>query len=472
MIKITDLTDDQSKALRGLLSFMQDDRKSFHLSGYAGTGKSVLMGIFIQEYYKILNLDKSQIASFPITVCAPTHKAKHVIEKTTGIMGQTIHSMLGLRPDIDTNSMNPNSSLIFKTGETVQGISGKMPYYKLIIIDEGSMINKAIYTIIIDVLNKTWKLVDDEPKKTAKIGMYKTKVIYVSDPAQLPPVNELKSLIYTHVDYTLTHVVRQALDNPIISLATKLRSNYVINKSDQNLIESKGEYTGVIIYDDEKAFKDRVLLSLISNPNGLDKIKVLSWKNDSIIKWNKFIRNKLLDIWLRNDSYLVKGEHLMSYINILKVSNSEEITVGEIRKEETVFGIRSTIVGLKKTGINNICYVRILVPEITNYQAYLDKLLPLYKQAIDTKEKSAWRAYYAFKGQYMIMHDIKNKEGQVLAKRDIDYAYALSVHKSQGSTFDEVYIDYRDISKSPEVQQLSYVGVTRASKLVHILINP
>ena len=54
---------------------------------------------------------------------------------------------------------------------------------------------------------------------------------------------------------------------------------------------------------------------------------------------------------------------------------------------------------------------------------------------------------------------------------EVDYGYALTVHKSQGSTYDDVYIDYANIlsnSRDAEKLKLLYTAITRSSNKLHL----
>ena len=54
---------------------------------------------------------------------------------------------------------------------------------------------------------------------------------------------------------------------------------------------------------------------------------------------------------------------------------------------------------------------------------------------------------------------------------EVDYGYALTVHKSQGSTYDNVYIEYNNLlsnTKSTEQHKLLYTAITRCSNNLHV----
>lgn len=131
------LTKDQSKAKEILVKFLeakpQNNEDYFYtLAGFAGTGKSTLMNI-------ILKCLKSNVK---VVVSAPTHTAKEVIAGFTNRNAETIQALLGLRPNLDLEEFDPNKpafSVIAK--ERIQ-------FYNVLIIDEASMLNKAMVKLI------------------------------------------------------------------------------------------------------------------------------------------------------------------------------------------------------------------------------------------------------------------------------------------------------------------------------------
>ena len=128
------------------------DRSSlfFCLSGSAGTGKTTLCKALIDGCYGVV-------------VTAPTHKAKKVIEKSTGRKSLTIHKILGLRPDTQVEEFSPNNLLFGAQGE------GILHEYKICVIDEASMLNVAIVDLI--------------KERATEWGI---KIIFMGDEMQLP----------------------------------------------------------------------------------------------------------------------------------------------------------------------------------------------------------------------------------------------------------------------------------------------
>ena len=97
------------------------------------------------------------------TICAPTHKAKIVIERFTGLQGNTIHKLLSLSPNLqimeldfkDLQFLIPKKSELF-------------PRNSIIICDEASMVSSDLYDLLVE-----------------KCSLMGTMIIFCDDYAQL-----------------------------------------------------------------------------------------------------------------------------------------------------------------------------------------------------------------------------------------------------------------------------------------------
>ena len=104
----------------------------FTLSGRAGTGKTYILKYFIDK-----------IVSNPICVSAPTHKALRNVEIHTNKKGKTLQSLHGLRPNVNLEDFNLNNVKFDQLGTPT------MNNYKIIVIDECSMINQILFDLTV-----------------------------------------------------------------------------------------------------------------------------------------------------------------------------------------------------------------------------------------------------------------------------------------------------------------------------------
>ena len=192
MEKVT-LTSDQEIA-KNLIEewFFNTDNQVFVLSGYAGTGKTFLIDYVVREALHLKAGDEAVFVS-------PTGKAAANLVKNGTIAG-TVHSLIYMR-DGDEFDVDENGEIIEKHALSFIKREKIDERIRLIIVDEASMVNE---TVLYDLLS------------------FNVKCLFCGDGAQLPPVNGECPLL-GNPNYTLTQIVRQAKDNPIIQVATMAR---------------------------------------------------------------------------------------------------------------------------------------------------------------------------------------------------------------------------------------------------------
>ncbi len=121
--------------------------------------------------------------------------------------------------------------------------------------------------------------------------------------------------------------------------------------------------------------------------------------------------------------------------------------------------------------------VQIVVPDSDNYNNYLIHHQNYLNMALDHNKKGnidmeilAWERYYKFKNKYLLLNDL-TRDGKLIVKKDLDYGYAITVHKSQGSTYDYIFVDEYDINSCKNYilrNKLKYTAFTRPR---HILFS-
>jgi len=464
-------TIDQQEALASMILWSNADITKaedllYTLDGAAGTGKTTIVREFLQR----LNLKASKIA-----VTAPTHKAKKVIQDATDYNSQTIQKLLGLRPDVNMDDFDVNKPVFNPLAED------EIQYYKFVIIDESSMLNKEAY-----------KLIKERAIK------YKVKIIFLGDAYQLPPINEKISMVFSDVinKSTLTTIVRQGDDNPMSIILKMLRADikYGTENGIKKLIEiqkhienEKGFHCLSSKLDENygtTTFGSELLPYYFSTEYTVNKnfIKFLAYTNDSIEQWSKALRDKLLKEDANN--IINVGEVLTGYVsitdrktNILVIENSEDYTVTEVIEGISNFGVQGFFVRLENSRGST---KTVFIVDHNNIEVF--KEICIAKLNLATSRRgSYWVAYYAFKNAHLLLKNVAKDDrrpitewGNLLCKKDLYYGYGCTVHKSQGSTYDNVAINLQNLYNNRDVSErarLVYVALSRTRNMNLILVK-
>lgn len=467
------LNDQQRSALYELEKFIEDGGTEITLSGYAGTGKSTIIGIFS----KWLN---NRIGRGNIVYTAPTHRA-NVITKQNNPNANvyTLSALFGFTPDTDI-AMEQGSldlrELEFRSKNQVKYEPGQ-----LIIIDEASMVQDGLYEYI--------------QKIVAKDGV---SVIYVGDSAQLRPVkSDHISKVFTSdgvPQITLTKVERTG-DNPILKEATRLRQGEGL--SYQTDINDKGQ--GVLYTSDDAVIDENLKQIVTSEEFNADPLhfRVLTATNAAVSAYNSKIRS------LRYGKFakpFVKGDIIMGYSNKLrkpdgsyKLVNSGDYVIQNITDTTVKFKtdkgdieFKAFKLSIRPTGSTIMDDFQITVidknePDSKLFEIveYKDRLWRMAKEAKQDKQISKYRdlVQMAFNidNELNITKNLEDNQGRLKIRKAIDYGYAQTVWKSQGSTYSKVLILSNEIDTfgyGKDVMQLRnelrYVAVSRAKNFVII----
>ena len=114
---------------------------------------------------------------------------------------------------------------------------------------------------------------------------------------------------------------------------------------------------------------------------------------------------------------------------------------------------------------------------IMKYVKISDDMIDAAKNARANLRAQRWRDYYAFKESCLLLTSIMNNDRTVRYKKDLDYGFALTSHKSQGSTFDTAFVDVNDIvydrngypyTDAEEVNRRLYVACSRCKNKLYL----
>lgn len=379
--------------------FFRGTKQVFVLSGYAGTGKTALLKHTVRE---TLNLDDTYSAAF----VTPTGKAATVLIKN-GVQACTVHRLIYQSQTVEQEVVVNGKKikverLVFRRREAIDKA------IKLIVIDEASMISDDILS---DVLN------------------FGVRVLLCGDNAQLPPVEGFNTHL-TSPDYTLTQIVRQQLDNPIIRLSQLARENKNI------LFGSYGD-TAVVTYSKNFTGKsrERLLLKCDQIICGLNKTRVKI--NDDIRKLKGF------------DGLPKDGDKLIC------TQNNWEQFIDKDQRFNLVNGIIGTAVQPVYDRAAGMGFTQ-FIPEFLDERC--PEVLPFDTGIFENGE-------YRYKhGDTFAKFDENGEATDVFTLNRFEYGYCISCHKSQGSEFDNVVIYDESFAFKEDKNRWLYTALTRAKK--------
>ena len=450
------LGKEQLEALDLMKVFLNDENAQvFSLIGAAGTGKSFLMKTLI-EYMEKEGIEKC--------LCAPTHKAKLVLERFTNDEAITLHKLLSLSPNLEILNLD-FKDLKFVTKNSVLNI----PYEGVVICDESSMINDDLFDLLLE-----------------KVKEFRSKVIFVGDKAQLRPVNSLTTSKVFNVEnkFTLTKIYRQSENNALMPLLTTLRTDLV-----DKFETREAEEGSLFVYRDALSFIKHAVPSFKKAIRDGDILatKILAYTNAMVTSYNNCMRRVMWENY-KSEEYN-QFEFLTGYENLefngTKFWNSMDYIIIDPphRTDINIPGFIN-LPGYELTLYDSVykssCPVLILSRDISDdyLQSLASRIEDIRLEAINLKKigrfqaaSKRWRDYYELIGSFTTPMDLYY-DNRLIRKKSFDYGYACSAHKSQGSSFGEVFVDMRNINlckDKDERRQLQYVALSRTRKDAYVL---
>jgi exodeoxyribonuclease-5 len=469
IVDLSTLNSDQLKAFESLRDYLSDkeDQSVYVLKGWAGTGKTYCISVLVRYVLEVMH---SSHAWYKVAVTGPTNKSVRVIKKTAGIKNnrvsfQTIHKLLGLKEKITQDGQQ-----IFENdGFLKPGINT----IKLLIIDEVSMLNDDLFQEIIKYRGKL-------------------KIICMGDPAQIPPVGRPDCIpfreeladFYKINTIQLKKVMRQKDGNSIIDVSVKIRSDLGSTNqvAPENLINSKGEGVEFLNLNDDDIRKgfSKILEGYFKTKEfekDSEYAKIIAWRNKTVASMNSLIRKVLYGDESLSSKILL-GEKLIANTPIIDgemiiFNTNDEFTVErfEVKSkdhrfkisddpDDELFGISlkyysTTVSYLDEDDDLQRKTISILHEDSENDFNKLANILKLRAIRKAGKDKT-WIQYYNFLRRFA----------------DVSYAYAITCHKSQGSTYNTAFVLEDDINMNFDIverNRIKYTAYTRASKKVYIL---
>lgn len=287
------------------------------------------------------------------------------------------------------------------------------------------------------------------------------------DASQLSPVNERKSIAFANDNdiYYLKEVVRQEANNPITDLLKIVRDD-IKNKTYRfvdylNVYPSKYNEIGEGYSVVPKNQFANIIAREFNNPeytSNIDMYRIIAYTNIAVSSWNNYVRNIIV-----KDAYksvLTRNDLIMSYKNLVDefnsqiLINSEEYIVKDISDfVDKKYGFKGIMVKFQAIHGGKVTPPILIInhKDRETLVAYYNIVNKMMKDAMNETDYNArtklWKKYYEFKNKYLLCTNIldKNDPTKIVLDRDIDYGFAITSHKSQGSTYENVFADLNDM---------------------------
>lgn len=393
-----------------ILKFIYDPNETaIILTGGAGTGKTSTISEVIKEHAKLEKMDKvvdPTIKKLNWYITATTNKAKHALKKSMPHMEvNTIHSLIGLG--------------MFKGKLVVR----RMPQVldpSIIVIDECSYVDNRLLFLIQEQLPNS-------------------KIIYIGDAEQLAPVGMDYAPVFKqgYEVLELTEPMRQVNAPHIAAYCAELKA--YIKANDKTAEFPTLELNDEMEHYSMAEFQDIVENVFVNQEQSTNDHRILSYSNKVVQAHN----SNLFSIMHGRKDFQV-GDTVLVNQYVCSLKTDEQVTIKDISK---VTGTKPELNGKFFTVVGDTTTVKVYSPD--NYKA-ADKEL---RRVIDDDLVVTPRDY-----EYLY---------ERLA--DLRPLYACTVHKSQGSTFDTVYIDlnpFKYVKDPIAMARLLYVAISRASRKV------
>lgn len=443
-------TFGQASFFRKMDTFLQikaQDKPTFVLRGYAGTGKTSVISALVKS------LPKLQMRSL---LLAPTGRAAKVMSNYSNKAAFTIHKII-YKPKAEDGSLGG-----------------------------GFILQKNYYNETVFIVDESSMLADDGGMSGNLLGDLisfvfmgnSNRLILVGDTAQLPPVGSEYSpaleadYLVRHFRVTtdqieLTEVMRQRLESGILYNATNLREQ--LKAETPKLEINTSQFSDMFKMTGER-LEDG--LRYAYDKYGTENTTIITRSNKAAVQYNKYIRQvihffedeissgDLLMIVKNNYTYMAESDK----VNFL--ANGDMAEVMKIRSFQEFYGFRFATLELRLLDYPDEPHFEAKVILDTLYSASpsltRDQYRELYKQVSEDYADVA-----------------SKKERMELIKKDpflnalqIKFAYALTCHKAQGGQWQAVFVDQGYLPENlvdKDFTRWLYTAMTRASEELYLV---
>lgn len=386
----------------------------FYLAGYAGSGKTSIAKSLVEQLFLINEAESlsdfdedadDPLANSPFRYAAYTGKASLVLNRKGCSPASTIHSLIYRVIENETTR-----EITFKRRDRLPGV------IKLIIPDECSMINDEMAN---DLLK------------------FRVPLLFLGDPGQLPPIDGDGFFTTRAPDFFLSEIHRQAAESPILVAATAAREGRGFPSIFKNSADSS-----VTIMPASPSWAK--LLEFDQVLCGTNKLR--SYLNDSLRLAQGYRTLDNPNPIPRPDEKLICTRNNWSVPGMVNGSMWKVVSVEQLPPETIRFTDKFTKKSENLTISNRLKFNLISWDdpnakcEVTSHLSFFDTTVP------KPKHKAEWSGL-----------------------TQLDYGYAISVHKSQGSEWENVFLFNESASFRDNRKQWLYTAITRASK--HLTIR-
>lgn len=481
-----DPTDEQSEAIAMMSDFLMSRRgmELFLLRGYAGTGKTTLVGALVKTLTELKQ---------PVVLMAPTGRAAKVFSAYAGHPAYTIHKRIYRQKSItDDSSFSLNINLSKHT---------------LFIVDEASMIsNEGLSSAVFG----SGRLLDDLIQYV--YSGEGCRLILMGDTAQLPPVGEeespalspslLASYGFEVFETTLTQVMRQLSESGILYNATQIRRRLMEEQINENALFGQSAPKDAKSFAIDTQFQDvahvsgsELIESLESAYShwGDDECMIICRSNKRANIYNQGIRSRILYreeeltsgdriMVVKNNYYWVEREQ-QALIKSAKskapqappptlplsfIANGDIAVVRRVRRTRELYGFRFADVVLR-------------FPDYDDYEMETTILLDtLHSEAPALTREESERLFSAVMEDYAHLPLKKDRYQQLrldphFNALQIKYAYAVTCHKAQGGQWGCIYLDQGYLppdASTIDYYRWLYTAFTRATEQIYLINWP
>ncbi len=440
---------EQMNLIDQLSLFLVDQQHEglFLLKGYAGTGKTSIIGALI----KVVDEFKQKAI-----LMAPTGRAAKVFSSYANHPAFTIHKKI-----FRQKSMTEFS---FQLAENLHK-------HTLFIVDEASMINNSTFG---QSVFGSGSLLDDLISYV--YSGEGCRLLLLGDDAQLPPIgdnyapalekNRLEGYGLQVSHFTLTQVVRQSEKSGILFNATHIRT--LINQEEFN---KKPSFT-LAGFNDIKKLSGEELIDAIHNSYnkaGIENSIIITRSNKRAAIYNKGIRNQVL----QKEEELSTGDLLMvgknnyfwskNYENLEFIANGDILKIIRIRKHYHLYNLHFVDATL--------CFL--------DYEQEIDARLlvdSLYAETPADMELLNKKLFEQVSLDYAEIGNKRERMKQIMENPyynalQVKFAYAVTCHKAQGGQWDTVFIDQGKLPDELPNNYLNwlYTAFTRSISTLYLV---